>query len=500
MAGQTKRKQDAASGSKKKPRQEVDDDAPDPDNDEDWEGDVEECEDEEEEEDALAADAEGAEEEEADAAEEEAAAGAAGEEPKSRVWRPGVDQIQDGEHLDVEPGAYHMLHRAQVEWPCLSFDVLRDELGAHRTAYPMTAYVVAGTQARNEADNRLYMMKWSNLRKTAKDGKDSDEEDDDDDDEEDEDSDDEEKREAKLEYEGVIHPGGVNRVRSMPQAPHVVASWADTGKVYMWNLQAQRRALDKTGEKATASSVKPIHTCTSHKEEGFAMDFNPHETGKFLSGSNDGVVMLWEPVKGGWSVNSEKPFNAHPGSSVEDVQWRRVGTGCESIFASCSADRSVKVWDIREKSRKKASISIKEAHSSDVNVISWSPIVGELLATASDDGGFKVWDTRNVSAGAMANFLWHRKPLTSIDWHPSDETVLAVSSEDNSLSVWDMAVEDDRPEGQEDVPGEAHFPAQLLFLHMGQQDIKELKWHPQLPGVCCTTSASGFNIFKASNM
>merc|ERR1719162_1168657 len=122
----------------------------------------------------------------------------------------------------------------------------------------------------------------------------------------------------------------------MPQAPHIVASWADSGKVLMWNLQAHRKALDRPGEKAPLN-VKPIHTCESHKEEGFAMDFNPHETGKFVSGSNDGTVLLWEPVQGGWNVGAERPFSGHSGS-VEDVQWRKTGSGSESIFASCSSD------------------------------------------------------------------------------------------------------------------------------------------------------------------
>lgn len=64
---------------------------------------------------------------------------------KGAARRP--DEVADGEQLDVEPGTYDMLHRAEVEWPCLSIDILRDDLGAQRTSYPMTAYVVAGTQA-----------------------------------------------------------------------------------------------------------------------------------------------------------------------------------------------------------------------------------------------------------------------------------------------------------------------------------------------------------------
>ena len=33
---------------------------------------------------------------------------------------------------ELRPGTYDMLHRAQVEWPCLSVDVIRDDLGAQR--------------------------------------------------------------------------------------------------------------------------------------------------------------------------------------------------------------------------------------------------------------------------------------------------------------------------------------------------------------------------------
>lgn len=424
---------------------------------------------------------------------EENEKGAKAPEKQSRIWRPGIDEIGEDEHLEPEPGTYDMLHRANVEWPCLSFDILRDDLGANRSDYPMSVYVVAGTQAKHAADNRLYMMKWHQLHKTLKDGME-----DDDDQSEDSGEDENDDKEAKLEYKVAVHPGGVNRVRAMPQAPHIVMSWADTGKVHVWNLQNQRKALDKSVAEKVSGNVKPMHTCDAHKEEGFALDWNPHTTGRVLTGSNDGVIYLWEPVQGGWNVGADKPFSCHTGS-VEDVQWRRTGSACEQIFASCSSDQSICIWDARQ-NRKKPTSVIADAHGGDVNVISWSPCVGELLMSGSDDGGFKIWDTRHTGSGAMANFLWHRKPITSVDWHPTDETVLAVASEDNSVSLWDMAVEDDRPEGHEQIPGEDHFPAQLLFLHMGQKDIKEIRWHHQIPGVCISTAASGFNVFKTCNI
>ena len=43
-----------------------------------------------------------------------------------------------GQHR-LRPGTYDMLHRAQVEWPCLSVDVIRDDLGAQRALVPAMA-------------------------------------------------------------------------------------------------------------------------------------------------------------------------------------------------------------------------------------------------------------------------------------------------------------------------------------------------------------------------
>ena len=58
---------------------------------------------------------------------------------------------------------------------------------------------------------------------------------------------------------------------------------------------------------------------------------------------------------------------------------------------------------------------------------------------------------------------------------------------------WDLAVERDEGVREGEV---GRLPPQLLFIHQGQRELKELHWHPQLPGVLITTALSGFNIFR----
>ena len=106
-----------------------------------------------------------------------------------------------------------------------------------------------------------------------------------------------------------------------------------------------------------------------------------------------------------------------------------------------------------------------------------------------------MWDLRSFGGAAaepVAHFRWHRQAITSLQWHPIDESVLAVASEDDSVSFWDISVEEDAAEQ----PGPDALPPQLLFVHQGQTDIKELHFHPQLPGVVMTTALDGFNVFK----
>jgi len=98
---------------------------------------------------------------------------------------------------------------------------------------------------------------------------------------------------------------------------------------------------------------------------------------------------------------------------------------------------------------------------------------------------------------AVVSFRYHTAPVTSLEWNPNDSSVLAVSAADDRLTIWDFAVEPDEIPMTSSLSGDQDdVPSQLLFVHQGQKEIKELHWHTQLPGVIISTANDAFNIFR----
>lgn len=150
-----------------------------------------------------------------------------------------------------------------------------------------------------------------------------------------------------------------------------------------------------------------------------------------------------------------------------------------------------------------------EAHATDVNVISWNRLTLYLLASGGDDGVLRVWDLRMFGTvavpGPVADFKHHRGAVTSVEWSPHEASVLCTTSADDTAAVWDLALERDPEEEASMAPdtnaaAPADLPAQLLFVHAGQKELKEVHWHQQIPGLLITTAADGFNLFKPSNV
>jgi ribosome assembly protein RRB1 len=410
---------------------------------------------------------------------------------QGQVWRRTVDGLDEDEVLEHDESAYVMYHAMNVEWPCLSFDFIRDQLGENRTRYPMSFLTVVGSQAERAKLNKITLMKLSNMGKTG--GVDFDED-------EMEEDDEGEDREPQLTHVNVDHYGGINRIRSMPQGNGIVACWSDTSKVELYDFSNVVQSFqDPSYSYSSKSHLRPIQSFQGHRQEGFALDWSPVEEGRLASGGGDGSIFIWNVVEGGsWAVDDSQPYLGHSGS-VEDLQW---SPSEPTVFLSASSDGSIAIWDTR--GHEGPQLMCPGMHGgADVNVVSWNRGVSYLLASGGDDGSFKVWDLRSFSPtdtpDPLGHFTYHKQPITSIQWDYHDDSMLTVCSEDHDVTLWDLSVEvDDEEERQRRESGDpalADLPPQLLFIHQGQTDVKELRYHPQIPGLIMTTSLEGFNMF-----
>lgn len=340
-----------------------------------------------------------------------------------KAWNPLTSTLDPNTKLEVDESAYKMHHSLTPEWPALSFDIIRDNLGESRTRFPHSMIVAVGTQADRADRNKLTIMKLSDLcrtgakEKTEKELEDEmlGEEYDKDDNSDDSESEDDEVEDLDpvLEHFSLKHMGGVNRIRAMPQKPEIVATWSELGNVNIYNIGG---ILDSF-ERSTGAEVKtsrkivrdPFFVYQGHKCEGYAMDWSKVKEGQFATGDCSGNIHVWVPAEGYSNLNTSS-FKVTPSysacgvnidnPSVEDIQWSPTeGT----VFATAECGGVVKIYDTRCAGRAMLTNKIHE-DGSDVNVISWNPIISNLLASGGDDGELDI---------VLRCFIWSLYPFLS---------------------------------------------------------------------------------------
>ena len=78
------------------------------------------------------------------------------------------------EEMEYDASAYDCLHAFSHEWPSLSFDILKDDMGDERTQFPHAFFMVSGTQA--DRANKKQLASISRVGRLKKTGGDKGEE------------------------------------------------------------------------------------------------------------------------------------------------------------------------------------------------------------------------------------------------------------------------------------------------------------------------------------
>ncbi|MFI5470491.1 NACHT and WD repeat domain-containing protein [Streptomyces cacaoi] len=110
------------------------------------------------------------------------------------------------------------------------------------------------------------------------------------------------------------------------------------------------------------------------------------------------------------------------------------------VLATASYDRTVRLWDVSDRSRPKPLGKPLTGHKSWVSSAVFSPD-GHTLASAGDDGTVRLWDVRDPAHPRSLG-----KPLTGhtgtiylLAFSPDGRT-LASAGEDHTVRLWDMGV------------------------------------------------------------
>lgn len=201
-----------------------------------------------------------------------------------------------------------------------------------------------------------------------------------------------------------------------------------------------------------------------------------------MSASDDHTICLWDinaTPKENKVVDAKTIFTGHT-AVVEDVAWHLLH---ESLFGSVADDQKLMIWDTRSNNTNKPSHTV-DAHTAEVNCLSFNPYSEFILATGSADKTVALWDLRNLKL-KLHSFESHKDEIFQVQWSPHNETILASSGTDRRLHVWDLSKigEEQSAEDAEDGPPE------LLFIHGGHTaKISDFSWNPNEPWVICSVS------------
>ncbi|WP_431659214.1 WD40 repeat domain-containing protein [Pantanalinema rosaneae] len=204
-----------------------------------------------------------------------------------------------------------------------------------------------------------------------------------------------------------------------------LASASDDYRVKLWDVE-------------TGTCLK---TFIGHTYSINAIAFSPN--GRYIAtSSQDATIRIWDlqaPARSSEGdassslvVDTCMQLLGHQGR-VWSVAFHPVGSseppGMDTILASGSEDRTIKLWDIKTGS----CLQTLTGHQEWVKSVAFSPD-GQMLASGSFDHTLKLWDLQ--TGGCLNTLRGHSSTVTMVAFSSSGQ--LVSSSYDQTLKLWNI--------------------------------------------------------------
>ncbi|MEU5334664.1 hypothetical protein AB0G51_15210 [Streptomyces asoensis] len=169
-----------------------------------------------------------------------------------------------------------------------------------------------------------------------------------------------------------------------------------------------------------------------HTGAVYLTSFSPD--GKVLaSASYDRTVRLWDVRDRSRPEPLGRPLTGHT-SWVSSAVFSPDG----HTLASAGDDGTVRLWDVRDPARPRPLGKPLTGHSGTIYLLAFSPD-GRTLASAGEDRTVRLWDLRDPGRPAALSVLTgHTAAVRSVAFGPDGRT-LAAGGDDNTIRLWDTA-------------------------------------------------------------
>lgn len=189
-----------------------------------------------------------------------------------------------------------------------------------------------------------------------------------------------------------------------------------------------------------------------------SFDWNQTEPRRIGTSSIDTTCTVWDIERG----TVETQLIAHD-KEVYDIAWGEAG-----IFASVSADGSVRVFDLRDKEH---SAIVYESPRPDTPLLrlAWNKTDLRYMATIlMDSNQVVILDIRSPAV-PVAELQRHRASVNAVAWAPQTARHLCSAGDDGQALIWELPAA---------VPPEGVDP---VLAYQAGAEINQLQWSSTQP-------------------